>query len=280
MFVTDAAGPGPGEHQPAAGGSLASTGPKYSFGPPVDDLGGADSAGGVCSSACDGAQQGNGAAAAGTQQTLAQLQAQLARLLVKETQRATKKASQAAANSSTPGGQLEKNAGAVHVGNGRVGDHDSPEQLSSRPNLASLTASVHQALLLSAAARKKSTGSRRRTSGGGQKYSSSKESTAPAPGDHHSATTAGDFGSSGPAYTMGTKGNDDIKTSVADADGFVAVVAAGAAADRAAAVPGPGMYHVEKPFPHPEGRMVYKPILKKNSSLGSSSKRVSFVETD
>jgi hypothetical protein len=52
---------------------------------------------------------------------------------------------------------------------------------------------------------------------------------------------------------------------LAAADGPAAVMAAAAALDRAAGVPGVGSYHVDRQFPYPEGKLLYKPkpILKK-----------------
>jgi hypothetical protein len=126
----------------------------------------------------------------------------------------------------------------------------------------------------------------------GKSSSSVKAATdfaSPAPGDHHSAagiTGIYGFGNSGPAYSIAGKlsssGNGissvslkEAAAKLAAADGHAAVLAAAAALDRAAGVPGVGSYNVERQFPHPEGKMLHKPkpILKKQQlqQLGQAS---------
>jgi hypothetical protein len=82
---------------------------------------------------------------------------------------------------------------------------------------------------------------------------------SPAPGDHHAAVgTAGSsgFGHSGPAYSMAGKlsssgsssiGVKEAAAKLVAADGHAAVLAAAAALEKAAGVPGVGSYHVEPP---------------------------------
>lgn len=109
--------------------------------------------------------------------------------------------------------------------------------------------------------------------------------TSPAPGDHHAAAGSSGFGCSGPAYSIAGKLSSSNSSSLtvkeaaarlAAADGHAAVLAAAAALDKVGGVPGVGSYQVERQFPHPEGKLLYKPkpILKKQPKQqtgGSSS---------
>lgn len=233
------------------------SGPQFSFGPPA-------AAAAVAGASAD--------VAAVQPQTLAELRAQLARLLVKETNRAAHKASKAAATAATqPEGVNTSNTVESQQHQARLTNKIGGLTTSNAgSDLASISASVHNVLLLSKSRRSKAVSSGNRHNG--------TDYTSPAPGDHHMPAAALSFGASGPAYSIAPKGNESssIRVSVADADGFAAIMAAAAAADRVSAVPGPGAYHVEKPFPDPEGKVVYKPILKKSSSSGGTSKKVSF----
>lgn len=305
----DHATPGPGEHQPAGGGSAALSGPAFSFGPAATPAPAASS----------GSAGGDVVLYSGSQQqSLAQLQEQLARLLARQTRKAARKAGAsvgtmsggAAATVALPAAAAGA-PGAVHSIKHQQNTHQlgrdqetavpvrvlqteaSCQALGGEASCSSLAAvrdAVSDALQASSSRRRLAAGrittncSKHSTSvaagaskGGGTMI----DYTSPAPGDYFSPrAAAGSVGSRGPAFSMASKLQSNSVGSAKEAAGRLAaagdpaaVLAAAAAVDRLAGVPGVGAYRVERPFPHPEGHLVYKPILKKVT--GSSSTRAS-----
>jgi len=264
MPAVDKVTPGPGDHQTPTGGNHIIAGPAFSF------AGTRNAAGGGAAAVVADEDVKQALAHHSNPPSLAQLQAQLARLLIK---------------TARPKTQLVAAAAAVQGVMGATGSSDSS---SNKPTSTSTTAATAKHALsnscqaLSDGLRTKSNkgSSMQHTAHKGRSNSKTVQGShklvSPGPGEYYQCMSAatGTVGASGPAFTIcahNTKSSDVLvqrqgSGSVAAAAGLTAVLRAAAAADRAAGNPGPGAYNVNGSFPEPEGANFYKPILKRTSS--------------